>query len=175
MKTITLLLILGLSSIASSNRHLGTKAIVCITAEQVVVPAEKSCDQEIFDIALELGADTLTSRIIVAQARFESGKYTNNLFVKHNNIFSMQHPRIRKTTSLGPKASAEKRRNKYASYKDIRDSVTDLFLYFKARKIDKRQPSVDAYVKLLKRKNFFEDTLKKYRSGVKNELKEIKL
>jgi hypothetical protein len=126
----------------------------------------KSYDREIFDIALEFGADSLTARILVAQARFESGGYTNRLTIRHNNVFSMQHPRQRTTTSLGALATAEGRPNTYASYNTIRDSVADLFLYFKAKNIPITQPSITRYVNTLKKKSFFEAPVDRYRKGV---------
>lgn len=146
--------------------------IKTILLPEVVVEA-KSYDREIFDEALRQGADSLTSRLIVAQARLESGDYKNALTRHHNNVFSMQHPRKRKTTSLGPFASAEKRKNRYASYASVRDSVTDLFLYFKAKKIRPTQPSLTRYVKTLKSKGFFEDPEVKYKKGLKKKINQI--
>jgi uncharacterized FlgJ-related protein len=139
---------------------------------EIVIPV-KSYDQEIFDTALELGADTLMAKIVVAQARLESGNFTNRLTEIHNNVFSMQHPRRRRTTSLGAFASAEGRHNKYASYGSVRDSVIDLFFYFKAKKISFRQPSIRSYVQLLKKKSFFEVTAKKYERELKQNFKKI--
>lgn len=168
MKTIILtLLLVGGSFWAEAPPEMRTVFLPEITV------MGKSYDREIFDVALEFGADSLTARILVAQARFESGGYTNRLARLHNNVFSMQHPRIRKTTSLGPLATAEGRPNTYASYRTVREAVIDLFLYFKARKIDLTQPSVNTYVYRIKKKAFFEEVLWKYRKGVHNEFEKI--
>lgn len=168
MKTIILtLLLVGGSFWAEAPPEMRTVVLQEITIEG------KSYDREIFDTALEFGADSLTARILVAQARFESGDYTNRLALIHNNIFSMQDPRIRKTTSLGPLASAEGRHNTYASYESIRSAVVDLFLYFEARNIDLTQHSVSKYVYLLKKKSFFEAPTIEYRRGVWKKFKKI--
>src|SRR5690606_2489263 len=102
MKTFVLIFFLLLSPVAV----IAPPGPITIYLPEVTIVG-KSYDREIFDTALELGADSLTAKILVAQARFESGGYTNRLSVNHNNVFSMQHPVIRRTTSLGPLATAE--------------------------------------------------------------------
>lgn len=138
-----------------------------------VVIKAKTYDREIFDTALELGADSLTAKILVAQARFESGGYTNRLTRLHNNVFSMQHARQRATTSLGAFASAEGRPNTYASYSSVRSAVVDLFYYFDARKIDLRQHSITNYVYILKSKSFFEASTEHYKKGLWKEFQKV--
>lgn len=168
MKTFILSILLVISSLSvEAPPEIRTVFLPEITIEG------KSYDREIFDTALECGADSLTARILVAQARFESGGYTNRLTRLHNNVFSMQHPVIRRTTSIGPLATAEGRPNTYASYGSVREAVIDLFLYFKARKIDLTQPSVNVYVYRIKEKAFFEEKLWKYRNGVHKEFNKI--
>lgn len=135
----------------------------------------KTYEKRIFTLSLEFGADTLTAKMIVAQAKLESGNFKNPLTRKHNNVFSMQHPRKRKTTSIGAFATAEKRPKIYASYKTVRDAVRDLFLYFEARKIEKTQPSIDIYVKTLKKKKYFEEKEWKYRRDLKKHFNKITL
>jgi uncharacterized FlgJ-related protein len=132
-------------------------------------------NREIFNSALEYGADSATARLLVAQARLESGGFTNKLTRDHNNVFSMQHPSRRKTTSVCACASAEKRKNRYASYRSVNEAVADLFLYFEAKKITPRQLSTNTYVKILKKKHFFEEDEKVYRVNLKKHLKTITL
>lgn len=132
-------------------------------------------EKRIFNLSLEFGADTLTAKMIVAQAKLESGNFKNPLTRKHNNVFSMQHPKRRKTTSIGAFATAEKRPKIYASYKTVRDAVRDLFLYFEARKIEKTQPSIDSYVKILKKKKFYESSEQSYKKALKKHFNKITL
>lgn len=170
MKKFLLLFLLIYSSIVAE----APRQIETIFLPEILIEA-KSYDREIFDAALEFGADTLTARLVVAQARFESGDYRNSLTIHHNNVFSMQHPRKRETTSLCACATAENRPNMYASYSSLRDAVRDLFFLLKARNIKTVQPSSQRYVKALKKKHFFEDEEIKYRTGLKASMKKVKV
>lgn len=167
MKAFLLIFFLFLSSVSEAPPRMRTVFLPEITI------AGKTYDREIFDTALEMGADSLTAKILVAQARFESGGYKNHLTIFHNNIFSMQHPTRRRTTSIGALATAEGRPNTYASYNSVREAVMDLFFYFKARKINLTQPSINTYVYRIKKKAFFEAELSRYRRGVKKEFNRI--
>lgn len=149
--------------------------LFCLSAQAQVLPAPPriNYEREIFNTALELGSDSLTARMIVAQAKHESGNFNNGLTVHHNNVFSMQHPKRRPTTSLGALATAEKRPNKYASYKSVRDAVIDLFFYFATKKINVKQPSIEVYVRTLKQKRFFEESYTNYKTRMKKHFNKL--
>jgi flagellum-specific peptidoglycan hydrolase FlgJ len=108
--------------------------------------------------------DSLMVEIIVAQARFESGNFTNSLTKNHNNIFSMRHPKIRSTTSLGPLANAEGRTG-YASYSSIESATEDFILWLNFTNIPTKL-TTNNYVKLLKAKRYFEASEKHYKKGI---------
>lgn len=61
--------------------------------------------------------------IVFVQAIIESGNFKSRLFKKHNNLFGMRFPRVRKTTATG-----ENKRG-YARYKDWDDSVLDYYFW----------------------------------------------
>jgi uncharacterized FlgJ-related protein len=132
-------------------------------------------DKVIFNTALKQGADSITSRIIVAQARHESGDFKNVLTRNHNNVFGMQHPRVRRTTSIGAYGDAEKKKNIYASYRSIEDAVIDLFLYLDARNISKRQHSIPKYVRSIKAKKYFKGSETEYVKNMRRKFKQVKL
>ena len=133
------------------------KVIVLPEAVFVYKPYEETM-REVF---IDNNISPVMVDILIAQARHETGNFTSSLFVNHNNLWGMQHPRTRHTTSTGPLATADGGRKGYAHYESIEDSARDMVLYLKARRIPD-YTTVAPYVKHLKRKGYFEDSLKKY-------------
>jgi uncharacterized FlgJ-related protein len=121
-----------------------------LTKEQIITNKLVTCGY----------SDTLLISLIIAQAKLESGNFTNRLTRHHNNIFSMQHPKKRPTTSLCGCARAENR-DGYASFSSIESAVEDYVLYLEFSKITKISTS-EEYVRLLKKKKYFESSEKKY-------------
>lgn len=149
--------------------------LTLLTFSTTLSQSQRDYERKIFNQSLALGADSLTSKIIVAQAMHESGDFTNALTRKHNNVFGMQHPRVRRTTSIGAYGDAEKKKNIYASYRSVEDAVKDLFLYYEARKINKKQHSISRYVRVLKSKTYFKGSEEKYVQNMRRKFKEVKL
>lgn len=114
-----------------------------------------------------------TRRLLVAQARVESGNYTNNLYKRHCNLWSMRHPKKRNTTSCGPYARAEKR-NGYASFNSVESSTEDIVLYFANKRQPMRFTSTAGYVRWLKKKRFFEDTEARYLNMMRKQMLYLK-
>lgn len=114
--------------------------------------------------------DPAMARLIVAQARHETGDFVSPLFTNHNNVYGMQHPgRGKLTTSLGPLATAEGRPNKYASYSTVEASVLDLMLWLQYHNTPKIT-TADAYCKYLKQHRYFEAPLVVYQNSLKHYL-----
>lgn len=126
------------------------------------IPIEKRIDF----VLQKAGIQPFNRRLIIAQAKLESGNFKNKLTRKHNNIFAMRHPSRRPTTSLGPLATAEKRKG-YASYASIEDATRDFLMYLEYVKLQPKYKSTYAYVSDLKRKRYFESNLDHYVKGIK--------
>lgn len=130
-----------------------------------------STDQKIIKILSDSGFSIRMQRNILAQSKLESGDYTNRLARNHNNVFSMRHPGKRPTLSLGPYARAEKK-NGYASFHSVDSSVVDFMMYMRYCHIP--DTTVEGYVKILKRKGYFQDNEMKYLEGMKEWLEKDK-
>lgn len=130
-----------------------------------------SIEERIRGVLEEKEVPEFTICLIIAQAKHESGNFTNRLSRKHNNVFSMQHPKKRKTTSLGPLARAEGR-NGYASYASVEDAVEDLLLYFEHYHYPEQYMTTWQYARLLKKKGFYEDKYERYGRGMATFMKE---
>lgn len=159
MRLLLLLLVL-IGGTRDSSRDF-TSSITLTEKKKEEVPLDQRIRTKLKDCHI---TDSLTIEIFIAQARFESGNFTNRLTRDHNNIFSMRNPRKRPTKSLGPLARAEKR-NGYASFRSIEEATEDFVLYLEFSGIP-RKITLDQYCKILKQKGFYEATEKHYRRGV---------
>lgn len=130
-----------------------------------------SVEEKIRRVLESKGVPEFTIQLIIAQAKHESGNFTNRLTRRHNNVFSMMHPRVRKTTSLGALARAEGR-NGYASYASIEDAVLDLLLYFDNFHYPDTYMTTWQYARLLKKKGFYEDKYERYARGIATFMRE---
>jgi uncharacterized FlgJ-related protein len=141
----------------------GVKA-TAIVVEEICVK-ELTVEERIM-VTLEQHKIPITmQRLILAQAKLESGEFTNRLTVQGNNLFGMRHPKIRRTTSLGPTMRAEGRTG-YAKFSSIESSVEDLLLYLDARKIPLNLVDAESYAKILKAKAYYEDDCSDYARGL---------
>jgi uncharacterized FlgJ-related protein len=112
-----------------------------------------------------------TRKLIIAQARLESGNYNSKLYQEHCNLFATQHPKRRPTYSKGPYGSAEGRKNRYASFNSVEESVEDHLLYFNYIEEKPHSKSTAQYVRKLKANHYFESSEQKYINGIKTIIK----
>lgn len=113
-----------------------------------------------------------TRKLLVAQAKFESGNYTNSLFRNHNNLYGMMHPRKRTTKSIGGKARAEGKAG-YAKFRSVEDSVEDMLIYLWDKEQMPRYTSTKQYVHFLKTNKFFTASELHYLHGLEYYLKQL--
>lgn len=101
-------------------------------------------------------------RIVIAQARVETGHYSSKIFLNNNNLFGMRVPGKRITTCTGS-------RNGYAFYTSWQQSVIDYAL-FQSRFLDcssekKYLTSLSAYAAYPKYVEKVRSVLKKVKFG----------
>lgn len=153
MKTFIAVLLL-LTPLAAQNRTIHLSLYV---PKEFVLTVE----ERVVAVLRDSGFSRTMQRIILAQAKHESGNFTNPLTVNHNNIFAMHHPgKSRPTTSLGPWGRAEGR-TCFASFASIESSVTDYILYKKSYGIVDKE-NERGYVYELKRHRYFEASTELY-------------
>lgn len=73
-------------------------------------------------LALEINCVT-SPEIVLAQSRLETGNYKSKLCLVYNNLFGMNYPRIRPTTSVGSTEYG------FAIYRSWYDCVKDMKLF----------------------------------------------
>lgn len=99
------------------------------------------------------------SKLITAQAGFETGNFTSVIFKENNNLFGMKLPKVRKTTAIGENRG-------HAVYRTIEDSVKDYWLYSRALGFLSEYSSVVNFIRALVQKKYFEAKPEDYQRGV---------
>lgn len=158
MKT-TIILLFILVPLAAANR--GISATRWSPREDV---GTLTTEERIVMVLRDSGFSRPMQRIILAQAKHESGGFKNSLTVYHNNVFAMLHPRQRRTLSMGPWAKAEGRGG-YGSYASIEDATRDYILYCRFMNVQQKTDA-KSYIYQLKRLWYFGDNRERYLRGV---------
>jgi flagellum-specific peptidoglycan hydrolase FlgJ len=150
-------------------------------------------DQQIYNIAITEGFTPTTAKLIVAQARLESGHYGSDVFKANNNMYGMKFVGQPLATrgGLAPKSERSasclqsnvcKDSDHYAKYKSPEDSARDTIqrLYKKTMRgvtFEQLRNSKDAdeFAKLLKIRGYYGATESEYARVLKSILLRVKV
>ncbi len=150
--TITALLLLSYSKISEAT----------FLTDRLKLPSiEYTIEEKLLNIFVANGLDTVMSKILVAQASHESGKFTNSLTKKYKNIFALTECvkncnfKKRKTLSLGGHGFAEGRYG-YSTYSSLDSAAVDMLYYMESKKIPTNFTSATEYSKVLREKFYYE-------------------
>lgn len=105
--------------------------------------------EALYFLLIEKGFNYQQARFIVAQSGHETGNFKSKIFKENNNYFGMKLALVRKTTAIGENLG-------HAKYIDLESCVEDFAIYYKVFKYLPVYPSIQAYVKALKEKGYFE-------------------
>lgn len=153
MKTTIMLLLLVLPVMTAMNE---VKVV-----EQVETRTEQRINQQLYfnDMPKPM------RELIIAQAKLESGGFTNKLSREGNNVFSMRHPYKRPTLSLGPFLHAEGRCC-YAAFTSIESAVDDYILYMNHFNVPYTFTRAYDYARYLKSKGYYECSVEQYTNAL---------
>jgi flagellum-specific peptidoglycan hydrolase FlgJ len=112
--------------------------------------------QRILQKANELGFSDNQAKLILAQAKHETGNFLSPLFVAWQNCFGMRPAQTRQADQKNYKS-----KDAYAHYDSIEQSVNDLALWFDAVGFVWYE-TPNMYASELKRHNYYEDTVENY-------------
>ena len=102
-----------------SNEKLIDKEIIKIENKITIKHVKKITDKELFDYIVKLNIKF--PKVVLAQAKLETGNYKSNVFITKKNLFGMKLARSRPTTGQGDGKG-------YAHYKTWKESVIDYAL-----------------------------------------------
>jgi uncharacterized FlgJ-related protein len=114
--------------------------------------------------------DDKSIRMLVAQARHETGNFTSDLYIKHNNAFGMMFPKIRNTTAQSETESG------YSHYETVADSILDMENYFayKEYPILSSFQTLHAYARALKDHAYFTAPVQAYGNALTKHFNQLK-
>lgn len=110
--------------------------------------------------------DTNRAALLTAQAAFETGEFTSDLYFANNNAFGMRQPKVRDTTSLGQKGN-------YAHYASIADSIKDRLMWDDYNKVSYENATVKSFSQSLNKLSYFEAPYLEYQNGVNAYFKKL--
>src|SRR4030042_1926480 len=112
---------------------------------------EFNTDYFISEVKKQLSVNDITSKLITALSLHETGIFTSDLFVNHNNAFSMRYPEIRDTYASSKTDAG------FSHYDTIQDSIKDFGLWaaFNSMNLNDYN-NTDDFVYILKDKKYFE-------------------
>lgn len=157
MRVIMLILMLLLS-------YETREGVLTIEAVGKVYKVAVTNEDRVIKILSDSGYSTRMQQIILAQGKFESGDFKNSLTRKYNNVFAMLHSKY-DPYSKGNWGRAEGRSG-YAVYGSLDESVYARMWYQRNKKYPS-DTTVEAYVKHIKSKGYFEDNEKRYLKGMR--------
>jgi uncharacterized FlgJ-related protein len=145
-------------------------------------------DQLIYDAALKGGFNPTSAKLVVAQARHETGNYTSNVFKKNNNLFGMKFVGQPLATRGTPAPKSEWgcggtcNSDFYSKYASVSDSVQDLInrnLKITRRGVTfeqlKNAKDSTEYATLLKQRGYYGATIPIYDRGLKSALNKLNI
>lgn len=95
--------------------------------------------------AVAYGFGNVPSVVMLAQSAHETGGWTSNLCVEHNNAFGMMLPQQRETTAIGGVPNDAHGGAQFAVYASLEDSAIDYLMRQRAFHIANTQ-DVEEYV-----------------------------
>jgi len=102
---------------------------------------------------------------LIAQSRHETANWKSSLFNAHKSLFGFKESKNVKWRGYrGPKSPEG---DYYAGYFNYQDSADHLLNWLRYNNIPTNLASVDDYVKAIRSKGYFTDTLDNYTNGVK--------
>lgn len=124
------------------------------------------------------GLPVTLANLVVAQARHETGSFTSNAFVKHNNAFGYSYVAGGKYQT-GPGLVADNGQP-VANYATLNNSVKELVDWIYRRRKEGKFPqdlatikTPEEYASLLKGSNYFGDTISNYLKGLQSFFKDL--
>lgn len=102
-----------------SNEKIIDKEIIKIENKVIIKHVKKITDKELLDYIVKL--NIRYPKVVLAQAKLETGNYKSNVFITKKNLFGMKLARSRPTTGQGDGKG-------YAHYKTWKESVIDYAL-----------------------------------------------
>lgn len=133
-------------------------------------------DTAIYNQAISMGVPAEVARLIVAQARYETGDYNNNAYKYYNNAFGYKWVGQQKWANGPGNISSEG--NEYAAYPSVEYSTGELVDWLYRRQNEGKFSVASlttpaAYASALKNSGYYGQSASEYGSGLMAKLGKI--
>jgi hypothetical protein len=132
----------------------------------IAIPGPMSIEDRILTMLITHGVGYEAAKIILAQAKLESGHFSSDIFLENNNPFGMKQARSRETTAVGTHRG-------HAVYPTVEHAVKDYILWMQCAGISMQETCPVKYVELLNMKKYFEDSSRRYIRGIQRILQDM--
>lgn len=105
------------------------------------------------------------SKLILAQAAFETGDFTSAVYRNNNNMFGMKTAYHR--VQLGEQGEVASDGGWYQKYQSNTQSLRDFLIYLDYVNFPKHPMSIDTYVLAMKNNRYFTGNVDNYIAGLK--------
>jgi flagellum-specific peptidoglycan hydrolase FlgJ len=127
----------------------------------------------IYETAMQAGIPDPLARLMVAQAKHETGNFASNFFKKYNNAFGYSYVSGAKWQLPTPGTTADNGKP-IAAYASLQNSVMEVVDWIKRRVNEGKFPSLstittpEQYAQLLKAAGYYGDTVDNYLRGLRH-------
>lgn len=141
------------------------------------MPTPQQYDQIIYDTARKQNLSDTLAKLLVSQARYETGDYQNNAFINYNNAFGYKYvaggkyqlPQPGNTSSEG---------DQYAAYASLKDSTLEVIAWLQRREKEGKFTiasitTPEQYASALKIGNYYGQSDTAYAKGLIQKLTKI--
>lgn len=153
----TLIFTVLLLFVCSVGTHSGNHEVRIITAENLSI-----------EDRILIALDTIPApmkKLILAQAKHESGNFTNNLTRRYKNVMAVTSCNCRKTMAIGKHGRAEGKTN-FLVFSSIDSAMVDFMLHMQHMHIPDTFTRADTYARFLKKQRYYTDKEENYRRAL---------
>jgi len=119
-------------------------------------------EQRIRKVLKKAGLNDNQIRIVIAQAKVESGNFSSPVYRRNKNCFGMRDAKIRPENSLNDFDA-----DGYANYNNIEQSVKDYLLWIEYNHLTISEDPLQ-WAALLKQKKYFQSNTVEYGEAIKS-------
>jgi hypothetical protein len=137
--------------------------------------ANQDYDNRIYTEVINNGYSTDLANLLVSQANYETGGYSNNAFILGNNAYGYKYVKGSKF-QLSDEGNISSEGNAYAKYATIEDSVDEVLAWLERRQKEGKfviadLHTADDYAAALKSGDYYGQTSTEYATGLDYYLK----
>lgn len=167
MKKIILSIIMFLSCLAIEDKAMPAP----VRAVSPITIVKFNPDNAIVDTLVAHGYTQRHANFWVRVARMESNKYNSILYTYHNNMWGMSYlpkNKAKRPTNSSYRVYHKNKPTRFAGYQTKELAIQEILFYLEAANYPKDFRDLDAFIRFMKAKGYFEEPFDYYKNALKN-------